>query len=699
METATLLVEIFVEELPFSGVAKGIGGVLPSFLKILEKYKITADCEFFWTSRRLVLFAHDFPLKQRDECVAVFGPPLSIAFDATNAPTNAALSFFKKLGITRDSALIRQKDGKDCLYFEKNEAGKPSAALLEGAITELLDSLNFGKSMRWGAVEAAFIRPIRNIFVALGDTFVPLPNLEKKYGFTQSREVSPLRIQPKKSIQNAAEYFAFLEESGVVLSQDSRKKRIVEEVAAIEAAQKIKVELEGALLEEIIAITESPRAAYGSFEARFLTLPKEVIITSMKINQKYFATYKNGESSGESCESSEKSRPQKSGESNEFKSGESALNNGFVVVCNAAKNLDSESLKIIVKGNERVLKARLEDALFFYQNDLKNFAQNGIDEHLKGVEFMEDSGSIFDKVGREGAIARVIAAGVACDLEAVLAAINLSKNDLVSEMVGEFGELQGIMGGYYVADSRLKRLISEQYQSAQTSLESAIVAISHKLDSIISIFAAGKIPSGSKDPYSLRRAASGIIRAILAFDIPFNLAQILDSLKNHYPRIEAARILDFFVERLEGTLEVNASIISAALSSKERDFCQLCRQIEALNAIAKSPDKEAFRVLFKRVANILKDAPEKIEGAKIDESRLVQVEERTLCARLSEVKDIANPMERISRLLALRGVLEAFFDNVLINAPDEALKKNRLALVGAVYAEFAKLGDIRIISL
>lgn len=671
MDTSSLLVEIFTEELPFSGIKREISNILQKFNKILQSNKISAKVEFFWTPRRLILYSLNFPLSQKDEVVEFFGPPLNIAYN-DGEPTNATNSFLKKLNISKDEIQVRQKDGKDCLYYTTTLKGKQTSSLLQEILIEFLASLSFGKSMKWGNNTTAFIRPIRNIFVLLDDNFIEIPNLAHKYQFIQTNNIFPHRNKEAKAIFKAKDYFDFLRNNGVIYSQIERKNIILEQIRNIEKNNNINVEIDNNLLDEIVSITEYPTAVYGEFEARFLVLPKEVIITSMKINQKYFATYKNN-----------------------------ALHNGFIVVCNT---LDTSSFSKIIKGNQRVLKARLEDAFFFYQNDMANFSQSGADIGLKNIEFIQDSGSIFDKVQREKEITKILISKTNCNSDVILKALDLSKNDLLSEMVGEFGELQGIMGSYYVDDRNLKLLLKEQYLPLQentelpTIVESGIVAIANKLDSIISIFAIDKIPSGSKDPFALRRACSGIIKIIIKFNIPFNLKEILHILAPHYKQIDALKIINFFYERLESTLEINQSVINAAIKSNQDDLLQLCLQIEALNKITKSADKESFKSLFKRVANILKNTNINIES--INEALLLQDEEKNLFKGLQDFRklDLKTPMERIENLLDFKDLLQKFFDNVMINVEEGNLRENRTLLVKLIYEEFFKVGDIREIS-
>lgn len=696
LDTSSLLIEIFTEELPYSAIKKEFGSVLAKFSEILKKYRLDSaestsnpqknanlaesSIDFFYTPRRLIFYARNFPLKQYDEVKEFFGPPLDIAYN-NNEPTNATKSFLSKLNITPDDLQTKQKNGKECLYFARKDIGQNTRNLLENIIDDFLESLNFDKKMYWGDSQNAFVRPIRNIFALLGDEFIAFKNLADKYKFTQTAMISPHRSFMPKEIKSTKEYFSFLDENAVIYSQFARRERILSQIKQ----SGLFVEIDEDLLNEIVAICEYPNVLHCEFDAKFLTLPKEVIVTSMKINQKYFATYTNAHFS--------------------------TLNNAFIVVCNSINPSE-----IINKGNIKVLSARLEDALFFYQNDIKSFNAKECDARLKNIEFIKNGGSLWDKIVREKAIATAILQNLKradsnansaineafCD--EIISAINISKNDLVSEMVGEFGELQGIMGGYYAKNAALSQNIcdalKEQYLPSGTklpqTLSGGIVGIANKLDSILSLFALDKIPSGSKDPFALRRNASGILKIIEKFNLHLDLGEILPLFEKHYKKIDIVAIQRFFYERLEGVLEVNQSLINAALKSNESDLLELINKIKALNLITQSPDKNDFKILFKRVANILSE----VNANAINEELLLESSEKELYDKIIAFQKIhfATHSDRIKELLKFKNILERFFNEVLINVEDKAIKENRILLIKAVYEEFFKVGDIKEIS-
>lgn len=671
MNTSSLLIEIFTEELPYSAIKKEFGNVVVKFRAVLEKYRLCGDfmdnIEFFYTPRRMIFYTINFPNKVRDEVLEFFGPPLNIAYQ-NNEPTNATKSFLSKLNITLNEVQTKQKNGKDCLYFAKKESGQNTINLLENIIDEFLDSLSFDKKMRWGSVENSFVRPIRNIFVLFGDSPIKLPYLAKKYQFTQSARIYPHRNCESKEIKSTDEYFAFLEKNAVIYSQSKRKEQILEQIKNCGLI----VEIDPDLLNEIVAICEYPNVLVGAFDKKFLVLPKEVIVTSMKINQKYFATYKD-----ESL---------------------SALNSAFIVVCNAINPSD-----LIMHGNIKVLSARLEDALFFYHNDMKNFNATSCDLRLKNIEFIKNGGSLWDKVERENAIAMAILAQISevkITKSQIECAINIAKNDLVSEMVGEFGELQGIMGGYYAknagVDFNICEALKEQYLAIPSNILGGILGIANRLDSILCLFALGKIPSGSKDPFALRRGASGILKIIEKFNLALDLRAIFSQVVQNYAKIDIARIEDFFYERLEGVLEVNQSLINAALKAHKGDLLELLNKIKALNLIAQSPNIGDFKVLFKRVANILQPT----KSTKINERLLTETAEKALYEKIIAFQkvDFDTHSKRIMALLDFKDSLSIFFDKVLINVKDSQLRENRILLIKAVYEEFFKVGDIKEIS-
>ncbi|RDU67749.1 glycine--tRNA ligase subunit beta [Helicobacter equorum] len=717
MNTAELLIEILTQELPAIPFLQEFPNIATKWNHSLQAHHIPpCQTQVFFTPRRIVIYAKDFPLHSKDIHIQAYGAPIAIAFeggDPNNALTKAGMSFFTKHNLNpqtdRDKVTIATKDGKEVLYFSSTQKGIKSTELLPEIFDQFLHSLHFGKSMRWGNLSESFIRPIENICAFLGEKSLKL----RAFGIDSKPQTFGHRDLGFEAIavNNIAQYFEVLHTHKVILNQQERKEKILKQIQELEHTHNIKVELDSALLEEVVAITEYPQALLGSFEEDFLELPQEVIITSMKENQRYFAIHKQGR-----------------------------LFNGFVVVTNSTANDPS----IIISGNQKVLRARLSDAMFFYHNDLKRGLQT---KGLENIVFVQGLGSVAQKTQRELQIARLLYAKYTQthtllphrqDCLALLEqSVLLAKADLLTEMVYEFPELQGIMGGYYAQklgyDPLIAQALQEQYlpNSEDSALPSnalsALLSLANKLDSIFGLFSINKIPTGSKDPYALRRAANGILKIIQDQGFAFNLR---DDILNIYNAIGytnntessdtntqpapttqhiIAHIESFFLERLENALPLNASIFRSALcgldshNHAQRDVNTLIHNALALHEVFEdTQDKPMLLSTFKRVANICKDVSlDTLDIANVDSTLFSHNAENTLFQAFLAIKDkeFATPLERTKALFELKIPLEAFFDNVLVNDKDPKLKHNRYALIGSIYGEFLRIGDIAQIAM
>ncbi len=667
-----LLIEVGVEELPAIPFLKELPNIDKKWSQILEKNLLLCEFDFYYTPRRMVLWHREFPVKQPNITEELFGAPLSIAFKNAQ-PTNAALSFAKKCGVDVSELGKSQKNGKEVLYFKKEIKGKNSNELIKDMLHSFLTSLNFGKSMRWGNLEESFIRPIRWISVMLGDENIrfELYNVKSDNISYPHRSIS---YEPF-SYDFAGKYFCKLDKNGVILYQNERKKRILEQFSAIEKKHKINVENDSNLLDEIVTITEYPTALLGSFDEEFLRLPKEVIITSMKEHQRYFPVFKDGD-----------------------------LSNHFVVVSNAV----TDDFSLIVRGNEKVLRARLSDAIFFYDNDLKNTLKY---EGLKDIVYMQGLGSVYDKEIREKDIALYLSDIYNLEeKELISRAVMLSKADLLSEMVYEFTELQGIMGYYYAKamgeDEKVCIAIKEQYlptgedSPLPSSLFSSIVALSIKIDTILALFNIGKIPTGNKDPYGLRRAANGIIKIILEQNLPFDIDKVFDDLSKNYKNIDIEKVKEFFIERLYQFFNVNPSIVKAVLQSGERDIVNISKKITALNNIVTSSEFKDIFITFKRVSNIVKDIDLESD-LSIDNALFEKNEEKELYEKFISLKDkdFSDYEIRLEELFSLKPEIDNFFDNVMVNVENEKVKTNRKNLISSIYKTFKDIADIKEITI
>lgn len=680
MNTKDLLVEILVEELPAIPFLKEFPNIELKWQQIVQKYNLNSKPSLFYTPRRIVIIDESFPEMSEQTKEEFFGPPIAIAYeggDKNKSLSKAGEGFCKKCQIKPEEVQVISKDGKELLYHSKQIKGVAAQDVLANIVKEFIASLNFGKSMRWGSLSESFIRPIRNICILFGAEHIPI----SAYGMS-GRAATKIHTDISfewMQITSIAQYLQVLKDGYVILSAQERRDKILQEISQIQKEKNIQVEIDEDLLSEVIAITEYPKALYGEFEKTFLELPKEVIITSMKENQRYFATFSN-----------------------------QTLHNGFIVVSNATA---SKSEKIVL-GNQKVLKARLSDAMFFYHNDLKN----GLDSsRLQEVAFVNELGSIADKVEREKKIGLFLAQKYQNSLNLknanamVEEAICIAKADLLTEMVYEFPELQGLMGYYYAQaegrDTHISLAIKEQYlpsgedSALPSNIFSSIVALANKLDTIFALFSVGKLPTGSKDPFALRRASSGVIKIILDKNLPFDLHNDIVELfsvgdyKTSDDKITAT-IEDFFIERLEAIIAVNPSILRSVLSTSERDICSIVAKSKALHSFFEKSDKEAFISTFKRVANITKEMK---DISSIDEELLKIPEEIKLyeCYYSITHQSFNNIDEKIEALFSLKKPLDDFFENVLVNDSDEKKRENRKNLIFSIYQKFLEVGDIK----
>ena len=671
-----LIIEIGVEELPAIPFLKECDNVKAKWQETLKEYDLFSECEFYYTPRRIVFYHPKFKIKQDDGFDEFIGAPRQVAVkDGVFTP--AAISFADKCGIDKSELKFETINGKDVLYYKKPVEGRASAELLGDIIEKFLLKLNFGKSMRWGEGKYEFIRPIRSFLAILGDEAVKFNKFDVQSGDSiyPHRSVSYDKI----SVKNAKDYFSAMDKIGVVLDQEKRREKILGEFKNIERQSGLRIEIDEDLLDEVVAITEYPTALMGEFDAEFLDVPSEAIITSMKENQRYFPVFKDGE-----------------------------LSNRFVIVSNAI----TDNYELIIKGNEKVLRARLSDAMFFWESDLK---AEFTPEKLKNITYLKELGSIYDKQERELRAAKILAKiyanrlekEVGKDYEALLErAIMLSKVDLTTQMVYEFTELQGIMGYYYANAKKESKFVAnaikEQYLPSGENSEcpsgifSSLVALSAKIDTLMGLFSIGKIPSGNKDPYALRRAANGIIKIILNEKLNFDLKEVLSGLASGYAKFDLSQLESFIFDRLYTFFDANPSIIKACLASKKGDILAQC---EAINALCEISEKSDFREnfsTFKRLANIIKDD----NISDVDESLFENEQERNLNNEFKKaIAKNGGFKERLENLFALKKAIDSFFDKVMINVDDEKIRKNRIALIGQIYKEFLKIADIKEISL
>ncbi|KIM04910.1 MAG: glycyl-tRNA synthetase subunit beta [Sulfurovum sp. AS07-7] len=679
----TLLIEIGTEELPAIPLLNIIEDIQSSWEKILKKYRLSCDFDFYYTPRRLVLSHKNIALVQSSSQTELFGPP-TMASLKDGVVTGAGLGFAKKCGVAFEELGVSTKGGKEVLYFCKQEEGEETKNLLQSMIKAWLESMNFGKMMRWGARKEEFIRPIHWIQARLNDENIDV-NL---YGVQSSTYTYIHRMRDFEPIEvtSSTQYEQILESGNVILNPKAREEKILKEFEMIEKNHDISIEMDEELLAEVVAITEYPTVLLGSFDELFLELPPEVIITSMKENQRYFPVFEKGK-----------------------------LSNKFIVVSNAV----TKDFSFIIAGNERVLKPRLSDALFFYRNDL---ARGLRIDGLEKITFMDGLGSLKDKVVRESNIATLLAQKYMPQLQVqtnkqedeiitlIHEASMSAKADLMSEMVYEFTELQGLMGYYYSLalgkDSLVANAIKEQYLPTKeggelpSNLFSSIVALSIKLDTLIGLFSVGKIPSGSKDPFALRRAVNGIIRIVIKNNLNFDINEIVTLLSKNYAPFEIKILSDFILERIYKSFGSNVSIIASVISSGERDILKMSQKVNALNSVLHQEGATNAFATFKRVANISKDV-DISQTLEIDEKLFNDELENELYNRYSQIvsKSFDSYETKLKELFGLQNILEQYFEKIMVNVEDEKLRTNRLNSIASIYKTFLEFADLKEISI
>ncbi|GAA7021662.1 glycine--tRNA ligase subunit beta [Helicobacter pylori] len=700
MHSDELLVEILVEELPAQALLNEYKEMPKKLHALFQKRALeVGNIEIFYTPRRLCLLVKDFPLLTQETKEEFFGPPVKIACnhqDKTQGLNALGLGFYQKLGL-KDHQHFQTafKNNKEVLYHAKIHAKEPTKDLIMPIVLEFLEGLNFGKSMRWGSVEKSFIRPIHNICVLFnGENFNGIE--VKEYGFKTKQATKAHRQEGFDFIRvdSPKAYFEVLEKNHVILDPKKREAKILQEIKELETKHRIIAEIDRDLLDEVVAITEYPSALLGEFDKAFLKLPTEIITTSMKENQRYFAAFNQESQEGPT------------------------LHNGFIVVSNAI----SKDKQKIIAGNQKVLKARLSDAVFFYENDLKKPLDNA---PLESVVFVQGLGTLKDKMEREAIIAQYLTQKYASSLNIPLEkalklvgrAVRIAKADLLSEVVYEFSELQGIMGYYYALKQNENELVAlsvkEQYLPASenaplpSSVFSTIVALSLKLDSLFSLFSAGKIPSGSKDPFALRRLSFGLLKIVAHYGLGFDLKA---DLKNLFEKVGVYQSFDlevlekFLLERFNNLIDCNPSIIRSVLNTNERDIVKIIQKVKALKRFLDDPKnaqkKELLFSTFKRLANINKDRNPN-ESSEFSISLFKESQEHALFEAFNAIKTSAFESldSKIEAYFGLHAPLEEYFKSVLVMDKDIEIQKNRKNFLWGVYQSFLEIGDIKEIAI
>jgi glycyl-tRNA synthetase beta chain len=704
---ADFLVELGTEELP----PKALLALSESFRDGLVSRLAAAGLEHgavqaFATPRRLAVRVKRLSLRAPEQKLQRRGPPASAAFDAQGQPTRAALAFAQSCGVALD-ALGREQDakGNEYLGFTGVKPGAMARDLLPGFVGEALDQLPVPKRMRWGAGEAQFVRPVHWLLLLLGREVLPARILDTDAGGT-TRGHRFLATKPIH-IASPATYEAALQKRGHVLADFAlRRDRIRAGVEALGSEHGGRALVSAALLDEVTALVEWPVPLAGHFEERFLSLPRELLVSVLQDHQRYFP----------------------------LEGPDGRLLPVFLTVA----NIPSSDPSVVRAGNERVVRPRLSDAAFFWEQDRKQPLASR-SAQLDAVTFQAQLGSIGDKVRRIEPLARAIAARIGGDEALAARAALLCKNDLVTNLVGEFPELQGIMGGYYAdADgepAEIGRAIAGHYQprgagdAVPATLAGLAVSIADKLDTLTGIFAIGQKPSGTKDPFALRRAAIGIGRMIYEKKLPLDLVDLVEqSLRLHgvfdAPLAQGARplasrdivatqVYDYMMERQRNAwLEppdggppipgISPEACDAVIATRPRSPLDFDARVRALLGFLALPEAASLTAANKRIANLLsKSAGGGGGGTHVDEQLLRNDAERSLFqAVLSAEHSVPGRIATgeytmaLEELAQLRPAVDAFFEQVMVMDPDPGLRANRLALLTRLRALFSGIADL-----
>lgn len=684
MNAQDFLVEIGTEELPPKALKTLATALADNLALELAKHELShATVSWYAAPRRLAVRINQLAATQADKVVEKRGPAISAAFDAAGQPTKAAQGWAAGCGITVDQAERLETDKGAWLLCRQQQQGQATVDLLPEVVSQALSKLPIAKPMRWGNSDAEFIRPVHTIIMLYGESVVPATIL----GRTSGNQTYGHRFHAPAlvSINNADAYLPTLEQAYVVADFAKRKAYIAEQVAATAAGLGAQVKPDDALLEEVTSLVEWPVVLVGSFAESFLQVPAEPLISTMKDNQKYFPLLDiNGN-----------------------------LLNKFIFVA----NISSKDPQQIISGNEKVVRPRLADAQFFFNTDRKVKLIERLDS-LKTVLFQQQLGTLAEKSERISQVAGFISSKIGADEQAAARAGLLSKTDLMTNMVGEFPEVQGIMGMHYARlDGEAEAValaLNEQYMprfagdQLPSRLEGAAVAIADKLDSLVGIFGIGQIPKGDKDPFALRRAAIGALRIMVEKQLPLDLVELIgfsqqtfaDKLSNAKV---AEEVLDFMLGRFRAWYQdegYSVDVIQAVLARRPTNPADFDRRVKAVAEFRKLDAAAALAAANKRVANILAKVEENI-ASTVNADLLQEEAEKALYAAISAEQVYqakANDYtDALTHLAALREVIDSFFEQVMVNAEDLAVRANRLALLKQLRDLFLQVADISVL--
>lgn len=675
------LVELGTEELPPKALKTLSDAFTSGITAGLKEAGVNfGDVKSYASPRRLAVLISALDDKQADREIEKRGP-------SAKAPEKAVEGFARSCGVTIDQLEKIDTNKGEYYNFKSTEEGKATSSLLPQLVETSLNKLPIPKRMRWGASRVEFVRPVHWLVMLFGDEVVDCEML----GLTSGRKTRGHRFHYNQEIELIApsEYADRLENPGMVIADyDIRKTMINEQVKAEGEKLNAVAQIDEDLLDEVTALNEWPVALTGRFEERFLEVPAQALISSMKEHQKYF----------------------------HHLDADGNLLPNFTTIC----NIVSKDPQQVIEGNEKVIRPRLSDAAFFFETDKKTTLESRI-EKLKTIVFQKDLGTVYDKAARISALSGKISSTLNQDQAKAERAGLLCKTDLLTDMVYEFTDLQGLMGYHYALndgeDQDVALAQNEQYmprfagdELPQTAPGIA-VAIADRLDTLTGLFGINQPPTGSKDPFALRRAALGVLRIIVERELDLDLRELLTIAANNHNDLPARegledKVLDFMLERFRAWYEdadINAEVFLSVLALKPSRPLDFDRRVKAVNHFRSLAEAEALAAANKRVSNIL--SKQGVTGTTdVNNSLLTEAAEKALAADIEAQKAALAPLfaegkyqEALESLAGLRASTDAFFEDVMVMADDEAVKNNRLALLSQLRALFLGVADISVL--
>ncbi len=689
MRTDNLLIELGTEELPPTAL-RTLG---ESFAQQFEQALSGAELDFgsvswFAAPRRLAVYVSALAESQSDKVVEKRGPAVSAAFDDNGEPTKAALGWARGNGIDVSDAQRLKTDKGEWLLHKASVQGQPVSALLEALLNQAISKLPIPKPMRWGNSSTQFIRPVHTLTVLYGSEVINISAL----GLTSGREMLGHRFhgEPRFDLEHADNYATSLKAHYVLADFTARKDTVKQQLDSAADALNLTPDFDDSLLEEIASLVEWPVVMQASFDKAFLDVPKEALIYTMKDDQKYVPLL----------------------------NADGSLANTFLFV----SNIDSRDPGQVIEGNEKVIRPRLADAEFFYTSDKKQSLESRLAQ-LDSVLFQKQLGTLKEKSQRIADLAGYIAASIDADSALAKRAGLLSKADLMTNMVMEFPEVQGVMGMYYAQNDGepqpVAQALYEQYlpryagDSLPTEKVSISVALADKLDTLVGIFGIGQLPKGDKDPFALRRAAIGMLRIIVANNLSVDLnALVAKAIDVYGAKLSNAdchdQVVDFVLGRFVSLLQddgVSIDVIQAVSARRPTAPADYAARIEAVSAFKQLEQAEALAAANKRVANILSKQNVALDNTTVDTGLLQQEEEQSLYEALKAVQsdvELASANQHYTQALkalaTLREVVDNFFDNVMVMADDDAVRQNRLSLLALLRKQFLTTADISLLA-